>query len=76
MFPFAMIVSQSALAREFPGSWAGPEGFEFSSALPHAPVVPYPEHSPRAHRTRSAIASGLRRAASAIAPAGTYSPAR
>ncbi|WP_238015919.1 hypothetical protein KZZ52_10490 [Dactylosporangium sp. AC04546] len=75
MFPLAMIVSQSAMAREFPGSWAGSEGFEFSSALPHAPVVPYPEPSPRAYRTRAAIASTLRRAATAIAPPATCSPA-
>ncbi|GAA2621238.1 hypothetical protein GCM10010399_60300 [Dactylosporangium fulvum] len=77
MFPYAMIVSQSAMAKEFPGTWSDAEGFLFKSALPHAPVVPYPEPALKAYRTRAALASALRRAATAIAPAARdYSHAR
>ncbi|GAA0745112.1 hypothetical protein Drose_10390 [Dactylosporangium roseum] len=68
MFPFAMIVSQSAMAEKFPGTRSGAEGFLFRSALPHAPVVPHPEPAPKAYHTRAIVASALRRAATAIAP--------
>lgn len=69
-FPFAMIVSQSALAEHFDGRWNG-ETFEFASALPNAPVVPENTavRTPRTYRARSALAATLRRAAGAVAPA-------
>ncbi|MFG2039214.1 hypothetical protein [Dactylosporangium sp. NPDC048998] len=69
-FPFAMVVSQSALSEEFGGSWNG-ERFEYASALPNAPVVDHdaPVRPPRGYRTRTALAATLRRAAEAVAPA-------
>ncbi|WP_433085264.1 hypothetical protein ACQP1P_10025 [Dactylosporangium sp. CA-052675] len=69
-FPFAMIVSQSALAEEFGGSWNG-EAFEYASALPNAPVTGHdaPARPPRAYRARTALAATLRKAAEAVAPA-------
>ena len=73
-FPFAMIVSQSAMSHEFHGSGArsGTRSdleFEFLSALPDAPVVAdRPARRPRTHRARSALAATLRRAATVIAP--------
>jgi hypothetical protein len=74
-FPFAMIVSQSALAESFGPSWNG-ERFEYASALPNAPVVVHdaPSRPPRAYRTREVLAATLRRAAEAVAP--TPAPAR
>lgn len=77
-FPFAMIVSQSALSEKFGGAgggtWSGKwngESFEYASALPGAPVVGHdaPVRPPRAYRTRNALAASLRRAAEAVAPA-------
>ena len=48
---------------------------EAKSALPHAPVVPDRVARPApTRRTRIALANGLQRAASAVAPA-EYSPA-
>ena len=70
-FPFAMVVSQSALSESFGGSFNG-ETFEYASALPHAPVVVCHEvavRPPRAHRARTALAATLRRAAEAVSPA-------
>jgi hypothetical protein len=69
-FPFAMIVSQSALSDEFGGSWNG-EAFEYASALPGAPAVGHdaPARPPRAYRTRAALAATLQRAAAIVAPA-------
>lgn len=69
-FPFAMIVSQSALAENFGASWNGVT-FEYASALPNAPVVAQATtvRTPRTYRARSALAATLRRAASAVAPA-------
>jgi hypothetical protein len=73
-FPFAMIVSQSAMSRDFQGSGARPGTrneleFEFLSALPNAPVVAdRPARRPRTHRARSALAAALSRAATVIAP--------
>ena len=75
-FPFAMVVSQSALAHQFDGRWNG-ETFEFASALPNAPVVDdglgrghhRTDAHQRAYRARSALAATLRRAAEAVAPA-------
>ncbi|MER7283575.1 hypothetical protein ABT369_55065 [Dactylosporangium sp. NPDC000244] len=69
-FPFAMVVSQSALSEEFGGSWNG-EAFEYASALPNAPVIGHdaPARPPRAYRTRTALAATLRKAAEAVAPA-------
>jgi len=69
-FPFAMVVSQSALAERFEGSWNG-EAFEYASALPNAPVVGHaaPVRPPRAYRTRNVLAATLRKAAEAVAPA-------
>ncbi|GAA4245811.1 hypothetical protein [Dactylosporangium darangshiense] len=71
-FPFAMIVSQSALSESFGPSFNG-ERFEYASALPGAPVVDHevPVRPPRAYRTRSALAASLRRAAEVVAPAPT-----
>jgi hypothetical protein len=75
-FPFAMIVSQSAMSRDFPGNWNG-ETFEFQSALPNAPVVePAPARTARTYRARSALAATLRRAATVVAPPAECSPAR
>jgi len=82
-FPFAMIVSQSAMSAEFPefsGRWNG-EVFEFQSALPGAPVVDdrATARTARTYRARSALATTLRRAASLVAPPASSlecSPAR
>jgi hypothetical protein len=41
---------------------------EAHSALPNAPVVPYVEKVPAAPRSRTAVATGLRRLADAVAP--------
>ncbi|WP_433217734.1 hypothetical protein ACQP00_10495 [Dactylosporangium sp. CS-047395] len=77
-FPFAMVVSQSALSEQYGsayGSAYGPawngESFEYASALPHAPVVDHevPVRPPRSYRTRAALAGVLHRAAEAVAPA-------
>ncbi|MGI5244125.1 hypothetical protein [Dactylosporangium sp. CA-139066] len=69
-FPFAMVVSQSALSESFGPTFNG-ETFEYASALPGAPVVEYevPVRPPRAYRTRTALAATLRRAAEAVSPA-------
>ncbi|MEU7875681.1 hypothetical protein [Dactylosporangium sp. NPDC049140] len=69
-FPFAMVISQSALSEEFGGAWNG-ETFEYASALPNAPVVGHdaPVRPPRGYRTRHALAATLRKAAEAVAPA-------
>lgn len=46
-------------------------GFEVAtSALPHAPVVPYEPVAPRPARYRAAIAGALSRLATVVAPAG------
>ncbi|MEV6926860.1 hypothetical protein AB0M46_20455 [Dactylosporangium sp. NPDC051485] len=68
-FPFAMVVSQAALAESFGPSWNGEE-FEYASALPGAPVVAHevPVRPPRVERARWALAESLRRAADAVAP--------
>ncbi|WP_433058306.1 hypothetical protein [Dactylosporangium sp. CS-033363] len=69
-FPFAMVVSQSALAEQYGPAWNG-ESFEYASALPHAPVVGHevPVRPPRSQRTRAALAGALHRAAELVAPA-------
>ncbi|WP_432828112.1 hypothetical protein [Dactylosporangium sp. CA-092794] len=67
-FPFAMIVSQTAMSEQF--------GFEHASALPHAPeVVDPPTRTPRSYRARTALAATLRRAAEAVAPGPQSHPA-
>jgi hypothetical protein len=68
MFPFAMIVSQNAMAHEV------------RSAMPNAPVVAPPvpllgTRRPRARQVRAALAASLHRAADAVAPAAACSPA-
>ncbi|MFI5909021.1 hypothetical protein [Dactylosporangium sp. NPDC051541] len=69
-FPFAMIVSQSALSEQYGSAWNG-EQFEYHSALPHAPVMVHDiaVRPPRAYRTRAALAATLRRAAEVVSPA-------
>lgn len=68
MFPFAMIVSQNAMAHEV------------RSALPGAPMVapavPLLGARPsRSRQVRAALAASLHRAADAVAPVAACSPA-
>ncbi|MET7424469.1 hypothetical protein [Dactylosporangium sp. NPDC005555] len=68
MFPFAMIVSQNAMAHEV------------RSAMPHAPVVapaaPLIGGRPaRTRQFRAALAAKLHAAGDAVAPAAACSPA-
>lgn len=69
MFPFAMIVSQNAMAHEV------------RSALPSAPTVApaaplLGARRPRIRQVRASLAASLHRAADAVAPAAACSPAR
>ena len=69
MFPFAMIVSQNAMAHEV------------RSAMPNAPIVAPPvpllgARRSRGRQVRAALAASLHRAADAVAPAPACSPAR
>ena len=53
--PIALVVAQGVV-------------HEARSALPGAPVVPHVERVPVAHRTRKAVAGGLRHLADVVAP--------
>ncbi|MEV0129500.1 hypothetical protein AB0H83_13720 [Dactylosporangium sp. NPDC050688] len=69
MFPFAMIVSQKAMAHEV------------RSAMPNAPTVAPAAplrgvRRPRVRQVRTALAASLHRAADAVAPTPACSPAR